>query len=412
MSITFINQFKGFSIILFLIYIIRSIQQSVSYDFQILKRKIEFESNLYLSLLSIDDFCIGTPYQCQKILFDPGVSFTMILNKEINTTKSIEGSYSKSFSSTYQSTQVQIDNKAQKLMAGYSSLEKVKFGQFEMKEYPFILTNQWINEIHYSCIGLAVNKIEDAKYNYFINKLYGKEYIKIRQYRIELLDDSRGTITFGDIDVNNSYEKLFQLNHYSHYYVTRFYSVNKISIGEDPLEIMKSTVHLDESFGFVQMPSFMKQQIVGYYLNDNDCKENIYYSPSRKKLKINFSYFLCAKSILDTYNKRGLFFDLKEGIIQLREEDFFIKYDSYNYIFAIIFKNDHQDPLWVIGEPLLKRYMLIRNYDNNTVEFYQKRLKTEKNKSIYFLLLFLNVILVFSSCLMGYIIATKVNNLY
>lgn len=410
------------SICISLIFIGFSIEEkSFSFEYIVLPKEDKFKSHVFLTFISKTELCIGTPFQCKKVQFDPGTYITFILATERRKEVLPVTAFNKDLSSTYR---LKFESgyifSSQKIISASHSIDKLKFGPIEINEGEFFYADDWVSEHKYSIIGLKV----DLKYNTyvsFIDLLINNTIIDSREYTIERTADS-GMITFGKSVENNNrkYKKILRtpilLEPFSSGHFT---PLNKICI--DNLDnVIDSDVitQLDESFGLIQMPENSKDNMMEYYLKDLNCKEESYLARKKSLQSMDFYYFICPKEKVDSrIIKHEILFSFKEGTIPLRKEDAFMEYNSTSMIFAVIFKKSTADPQYIIGEPVLKYYRMRHNFNDLTFTFYSKSDKGKEDSEIlsskdiiYNLLMVSSTIVICGLCLVAFVFV-KVNKM-
>ena len=93
----------------------------------------------------------------------------------------------------------------------------------------------------------------------------------------------------------------------------------------------------------------------------------------------NYSMFICDKVNMDKYIKSFPYLYLSNidynYIFELNHKDLFMNINNY-YYFMIIFPNNQIDKKtsqekWYMGQPFLKKYQFILNFEQKTIGFYR-----------------------------------------
>lgn len=369
-----------------LLLVVKSfVQKPLVYTFTIQKQTSRF--SLYNTFLSSDKLCLGTPYQCLTVQFDPGTSLMIVLTKEYSSdNEPRETLYDKQKSSSFSlKNRFSKNYSSQKMIGGSVSSERMKFEDIEIEETYFNYAESWISDLWYSSIGISSLQ-DDRNHPNFIFKVSRDKETKASKYKMEIdYDESKGLITFEE-DVNSTYAKVFSINSFGYYFGSYFPILNLIVSGNnntntdnmDNSEIVigdSPGAMFDESFRFIQMPFFMNHSIVETFLINSDCTLKEYSQAKIYKRSFKHMYYVCKTDSIDTkaLEKIELIFSLPSGNLTLRSEDLFEKYDDENRILNIIFRGDpDKDPQWVIGYPILKHYMIERNFDSGLITLYTK----------------------------------------
>lgn len=392
-------------------------QKSYSFNFTILQKEKHFKSHAFLQFISQTKFCIGTPYQCKTVQFDPGTHLTFILNKKGQGDKLSITTFDKELSSTYHlKYETTYIFTSQKIISGVHAVDRLQLGLMELTDGEFFFADDWVSEHMYSVIGLKVD-LRHNSYISYIDQLYNNTIIDAREYTIERRDIDSGTITFGkSIDNKSSlYKKILstKLNLWP-YSVGHFVSIQKLCIGNlnNPIDYGDEIIsQLDESFGFIQMPLSIRQYIIEYYLKDLECEEFTYTARKKSINSLDFYYFICPKENVNSNTIRhDLLFVFKEGSIPLLKKDIFVDYNTISMIFAIIFKKGKGEPQFIIGDPILKHYRMRHSYDDLSFTFYSKgneingiipSITSFESQVIYCLLMMISIMMVFGLCFIG-----------
>lgn len=370
--------------ILFFLSVISSIEKAVIYEFTIEKNKKEFESIMFSSFVAKDDICIGTPsYQCTKIQFDPGASLTFILTHQKNYMQNMLANYSlydHSKSLTYKSIGDEAKYFSQKMLNGIYSSDKMKFGPFEIEEGFFFLATNIIDELQYSSIGLSYSR--EGRSTLFL-QLMQSDLIDKSIITIEVINDEKGRVTFGEMDndnhdnqsdkqFNQTYKEEFRMKECD-FYVNHYFTVKELLLNDNRVLSKNIKVVFDESFGFIQMPQKMLNKTYSHFLSEMNCEAKTYIPRRRSESNVEYLYYICPKRNIIIINKeKNLTFAFIEANLVLKNKDLFIDYNETSVLFAVLFRIDNEVIQWIIGHPILKNYVIKRNIDNGTFTFYSK----------------------------------------
>lgn len=381
-------------------------QKTISYNFIVNHSKSNIESMLYLSFLSTDEFCIGTPDQCGKVQFDPGSSLTAILNKQSHVISDDDQAfYAPNESSTYKETPRYSDLfSSQKAISAICSIESISFGKFQLKEAQFFLANNWNSELHYSSMGISSN-LEDPTYHSFVGELFDLQLINKKQFTILLNNDyTQGQIIFGDDNnsaIVNQYiaNKEFNLTSQS-YYIIHLFELKQISINNIQALSRSVFISFDEAFSFIQMPSQMTFKLEEMFTNKVYCTRSSYSPQRREKTNTNYACYFCPKDSINMALLSDIVFEFADGELKLKKEDLFIDYNSTTVLLSIIVRRDDNEQHYVIGKPILKDYIITRDISTKTFIFYSKSplsfnlkwsLNNQKIIMLYFVIVLLGI---------------------
>lgn len=358
--------------------IILSTQQSISYSFTIEKHGLD-SNFIHLCLISTELFCIGTPYQCLIVQFDPGSTLIAILDTNPNKA---ETSFNSFESSTYEYADGH-NYRFQKIIKCNDSTDRIKFGPIELKNGLFYYASIWNSDLLYSTIGLSSFQ-DDKNHPNFISKLTRHQYI------LEINDEVNGTVRFDyNITSNSTYIKQFQVPiDQKRRHTFSVFEIKKLIYANRDLKLTELDMGVecifDETSRFIKMPFNLSDIIYPQYLNSSYCTTQTYITIKKPKKDEEYVYYLCPHSfILQQQFNEDLTFALVEGNLILKQEELFQPFDDDNMIFSIIFKKDESLPQWVIGRPILKNYVLDRDFDESIITLYTKiRIKRNENTFI------------------------------
>lgn len=245
--------------------------------------------------------------------------------------------------------------------------------------------------------GLIGLNLEDSstknfiKYN-FINEMKRIGVINDYYFSINYIDDNSGNIIFGDLPHNfsnkynkknykelyvelQSYDLTWKLRLDNIYVAKNENSDDKVNVGNivtGYFRLEKGIIEGTENYRKILLSSFMSEQI-----SNNLCFEvdTQYY----------FTYY--CKSEVDISKLDNLYFYNKEFdfTFELTYKDLFYKNEKDgNYYFLVVFNNDLEEDylhcVWILGEPIFKKYQFVFNKNSKRLGIYTSYDNTDDGK--------------------------------
>lgn len=243
--------------------------QYVSFDFNIIQRNNSiFESLLKINFESVDDICIGTPYQCFKLYFEPRTIYSWVIDSNVPHVP-IENKFNRSLSSTYRLFyEVVFLLPSNFLFEGKQFKDRIKIVSFETNTTALFLGAEIANEHLHPVIGLQVG-LDYSSTPSFLENLVKSNEVNALEYTFAYVSSVKGRITFGH---NDHGAKTFDF-HIDLATKGSLPSVvsecNSIYLGIDKVDSGASRIMFDESFGFIQFPlSYHKAIMTILFGND------------------------------------------------------------------------------------------------------------------------------------------------
>lgn len=351
---------------------------------------------LYNTFRAHDYFCLGTPYQCIKVQFDPEAILMSFLTEEALNASSSEShpSYQSHLSTTYEIVSPTIHGyyATQKMVIGRLSKESIAFNPFYATNQTIYLADRWVNEMHYSSIGLSYMDL-NKNLPIFLLMLKERKLVRKMKFIIEYINDDFGKITYDTYDIASSakYNKAFSVKVRSNFVCCNYIEINKLSLSIDNLTTIlanKIDIIIDETFKFISMPVSMNHIMMrSLFLDQSNCEERHYVfdRPNEiSELGARYLYYICTKDSIPSHiTNAELIFILNNDSFSLKHEDMFGEYDNNHVIFNVLFKKSNDNyPSWIIGHPVLKHFMIERDFDNLMFTAYNiLSFKSQKNSN-------------------------------
>lgn len=379
--------------------------QYVTFDINILQRNSsQFESLIKLSFESIDKLCIGTPYQCFKLYFDPSTIYSWVIESDVPNIP-IENIFIHTSSSTYKLFyEARFTLPSNNILEGKQFRDRIKIGSFETNQTVLFLGSKIAKEYHYPVIGLQVG-LDYSSSPSFLEQLVKHNEVNSLEYTFEYLSSARGRITFGNRDHSMkrfSFAIELETKYYLPYVVVLSH---RIYLGRHEIDSSPSAITIDESFGFVQFPKRYRETIMAIlFCNDsliNSCIQ-MKHSQLLNRGSITYSYYLCDNEYIQKNIKHmpELLFSFTTDSLVLYKEDLFSYFDDTKMILNIVFfdyTKFGQDI--IIGHPILKHYSIIHQYTNNNkgrLLFYNWDSRIDNwIKKVYWITMSLNLLGIF-----------------
>ncbi len=380
------------SILIFISLI--SISNSLKYPLQSISLnneiKTSINSNLrYLNTTifhSYDDLyltmsipiCIGIPKQCFNLLYDTGEMY-LIVSNTANTAKFTKA-YNMSASETSNSN---INNYvALNYQNGQLQLREVSDYVFIIEEkrplyiFSFLLT--WNTTVQYNfegILGLGYFYPERDEGNNFDNRFSFLEYLKLNKlikrkiFGHEYRNRTHGTFYIDEIPISMSESNYFKCKvepfiPYLNKWHCEMRSV-AFSTGENYTEI-HSSVAFSTGYTDIRGPyieGLMIFDTIMKYTNNKCVAQEVEIDKER------YSKIICDSS-LTISSIPDIYFNIKGFQLTLLKDDMFrlVKINGeFKYILKIII--DTRYNYWNLGEPILKNYNMVFDYEDKSVGF-------------------------------------------
>ena len=248
----------------------------------------------------------------------------------------------------------------------------------KMKNFNFMLIEDPFDKIS-GGIGLSPNEfIGDGAINLF-NELYRKKYIKNSIWYIEYDKNEAKNLIIGKFpyEINNKYNKddfeFFGIEKKDNYWSLK---MMKILIGnedknyEDVENVIKDRhIQFFQDYSLIYGPPEYYNKIKNIFFNKylpHQCKENIY-----QYQLIEYLYISCDDNISLKDFPQLTFYINKNYKFQLIYEDLFIKNNKEILFLFMTNKNEkYFNGKWIVGTPLLKKYMPVYNQMELKIGFF------------------------------------------
>ena len=377
----------------------------------------DLEITNYKYLLMETEVCIGTPLQCFKVLYDTGSTYLIVgmASKNLKFKKGFKTVISDTYMASNCENIIPFAYKSAVIMA-HEARDKVTIIENYRLAYlfSFLLAFNSTENIEYEGIlGLGnyypdINEensfdarfsfVHYLKMNGIINKLiFGHEYI----------DRTHGNIYFGEEpkSMRNGYFRC-KSDHFISYMNKWHCQILSMyfSNGEN-YTVLGSTAAFDTGYTYIKGPLHQVEIILNKIkeIGGDKC-ESIYQLIDDKNQLMRI---VCDMDI-----DKSLFPDISFDIVGFKMT--LLKSDLFRKIilkggekkYEVIILGDTTYDFWNFGEPILKNYDMVFNYEDNTVglKFNENYLGGDWTNVII-----LAVILIFFSCVAWYLIRNRKN---
>ena len=381
------------SILTFLSFIIISNSLKLPLQSLSLNNEIKASTNSNLRYLNTTNFhsyddlyltmsiplCVGIPKQCFNLVYDTGEMY-LILSNTANTAK-----FTKAFNMSASETSNSNTNNyiALNYQNGQLQLREVSDYVFIIEERPLYIFNfllTWNTSIQYNfegILGLGYLYPERDQGNSFDNRFSFMEYLKINKYikkkvfGHEYRNRTHGSFYIDEIPVSMSENNYFKCKvegfiPYLNKWHCQLRSLS-FSTGENFTQIdAKSSVAFSTGYTDIRGPYIdgliIFDTVIQY--SNNKCIIQEYDMDKERYSKI-----ICDSS-LDISSIPDIYFNIKGYQLTLLKDDMFrlVKINGETkYIFKVII--DTRYNYWNLGEPILKNYNMVFDYEDKSVGF-------------------------------------------
>lgn len=373
---------KVFNIIIYYIIIFffsnKSSQTHISFNFtKSTKESKNYPDNLIQNDLEIF-LEIGTPPQKVGLNLRSEIYAFSVTSSEVNL------SYP-TFNESNSKSLIKIENHTinwkEEFEDGYPIYESIIINKKEIKNVSLVLATA----LSYNQTGvLGLRPLKNFNSSGYLSFIYQiKQLANLDNYAFTLRYDSddKGELIIGSYP--HLYDKKYDENNF--YYsktgnieesIQWVFDFDEIKYDNEsipiPLMTKQSLVKID--FGLILAPFIIKQYLRRKFFAPNCIEKN---DPKR-----NITIFHCTKK-LNITNWKNISFVLKniDNEFVLTYQDLFIETDDeYISLFAFdsIYLPSHT-PLWILGEPFLKKYQLVFDLDRKIIGVYKENNNSNKN---------------------------------
>ena len=374
----------------------------------------DLEITNYKYLLMETEICIGTPLQCFKVLYDTGSVYLIVgmLTKNLKFKKGFNTVLSDTYMSSCD-TIVPVSYKSSVIMA-YEVRDKATI--IENYNLPYLFSfllsfNATENFEYEGILGLGnyypdINDENsfDARFS-FVHYLKMNGMIKKLIFGHEYIDRTHGNLYFGEEpkSMKDGYFKcksdhfISYMNKWHCQILSMYFSngENYITLG--------STAAFDTGYAYIRGPSHQVEIILNKIkeISEDKCDNVFQIIDDKNQL---------MRTICDIDIDISLFPDISFDVVgfkmTLLKGDLFRKIINKNgeKKYEVIIIGDSTYEFWNFGEPILKNYDMVFNYEDNTVG-----LKVNQNYlgGDWTNVIILAIILIFFSCVAWYVIKNR-----
>ena len=337
----------------------------------------DFEITNYKYLLMQTEICVGTPLQCFKVLYDTGSAY-LILGIPTKNLKFKKG-FNTVISDTYMPANceniIPLAYKSAVILA-HEGRDKATIIDYRLPYlFSFLLVvNSTENFDYEGILGLGhyypdINDENsfDARFS-FVHYLKMNGMIKKLIFGHEYIDRTHGNIYFGEEpkSMRNGYFKcksdhfISYMNKWNCQILSMYFSK-----GED-YTTLASIAAFDTGYAYIKGP-FAQVEIILNKINKiggGKC-ENVYQKIDDKNQLIR----TICKMDIDKSSFPDISFDIHGFEMTLLKSDLFRKIilKGGEKKYEVIIIGDTTYDFWNFGEPILKNYDMVFNYEDNTV---------------------------------------------
>ncbi len=348
---------------LFLIILFKNIFNNIIKIPFKMKYNVNDEISFYDYLNSnnpITEILIGTPPQKIKIKIYFLGHPLMISGKETN------GSYNKEKSLSYIEIGKTICS-SEEYKNFSESKEVIYIQNYKLDNFTFIYPKESKNNQNESYFGVYINPYQIKEYH-LIYQLYKRNIISKNIYIFDYKNEFEGNLIIGDYfhNFDNSYlsEDFIQTNNdgYSPYIWNLNFKISyeniiiNQNIGCD-INPTFNGIFLNKDFQNKIIDNFFKK-----YINNGECIINNIN---------NISYFECNEKInINKFGILSLYHRHLNYIFNLSSNDLFLKKNKKIYFKIILNEKDYNK--CVIGNPLIKKYKMVFDFERKIIGLYTK----------------------------------------
>lgn len=367
--------------------------------------------------------CLGNPQQCFNVLLDSGSFLLWVSDTNCYSCPNSMKKYDRSISKTYQNL-----NKEFSIQYGTGSIkgelakEVITLGNFKLSDFVFVLA-QYQSDMEdidgILGLGKSYDEMPNQKQVSFIDQLHYSKYISQRIFTQKYINEKEGIMTIGDLPSEIKNNK----NEYSTCDTIQFYNgrldpywecnLSFIMFDGQVYEIDEPTLLDTGTNQFIVPYSFL------YYLSETYFKDlldrKLCNLISQDFLETPFSIMcsLSAYSIInnlpDMYIVLGDYVnksDQSVWAIKLSYIDLFFVYRNH---LVFLLKSTRNINKWIIGQPILKKFHMVFDKENEQIGFYQGpqeyiNLPKFEPKFKYWFTLIIIVVIILLIITCGYII--------
>lgn len=316
------------------------------------------------------DICIGIPHQCFKLLYDTGIMY-MIVGDSVKAAK-FSNAFNSSVSQTIRTEKVNLVSLTYRtgILKAREVIDYVYINDIN-PSYCFHFLLGYETSMIYSFDGiLGLGRLYpernqgndfDRRFS-FIDYLYDNKLIKRKVFGHEYINRTYGKFYIDEIPHSLGDNYFRCVNEPFIPFLLKWHCEMRslsLSTGENFTEI-NSPVAFDTGFVDVRGPKREGKVIFQNFLNISGVECHI-------EEKGFYQKFICNPDF-DLRKLPHLYFNLKGMQLTFFNEDMFrlIERRNRKFLLSKIILDVYQE-YWQIGEPVLKNYNMVFDYDNNIV---------------------------------------------
>jgi hypothetical protein len=341
----------------------------------------ELEITNYKYYLMETELCVGTPEQCFKVLYDTGTVY-LILGVDNTNLK-----FKKGFNSLMSDTFMQSENRffavpfKSSVLVAREVRDKVSIIPSYNLPYLFSFLLAWNSTESYDYEGILglgyyypkrdFDNSFDERFS-FVHYLKSNGIINNLIFGHEYVDRTKGILYFGEEpkSMQNGYFKCKVQNFisYNNKWHCPLLSVYYTNIG-DYLSL-GSTAAFDTGYTYIKGPYYQVYTILDKLLELSEGKCELVQQQIEEGDDYGLIRLICDENV-DTSKFSNIDFDIVGFRITLLKSDLLRKMVTKDgkMKYEVTLIGDSTYKFWNFGEPILKNYDMVFNYEDNTVGF-------------------------------------------
>ena len=398
---------KFLIILSFIIKILNEATKSLDFAFYSRFKESEITpDNLMSSLINNDiytNFLIGDKRQLIEMNIKTQQASTYIISESC-TQHDKAKKFNEKISSTYSNITKEDKyymyefNKATYSKDNFIFIQKDNT-QIEAKEFKFMLVNEFWDDYQKNVGGMfgLILQLKDEQnkkepdFTELIDQLKEKNIINSFVFALEYTDDYNGILHLGSYfhEYNKSYseEDFIHTQAGNEHFRIKDWDLNVEKIVSGNNIVQNNTfLKIYYEYGIIAAPTgyheYIKSTFFKKYLDDKICQEKLNFETIASFKK--YYYIECDKN---NFNKESFpnlnFYNRDMNLnFSINYKDAFYEYNNKVYFLIVFPIYPITVEYWLVGKPLLKKYLLFLDKDKKTIGLYLNYIPTQENGPI------------------------------